>query len=105
MTRVGGPASASGTRASRRPRPAPPGEAGRYTRAVEAVPSGSRVPGDRLGLGAVHQPVLVGADQGVAHRAVPAVQGEDHAALVAVLLLPPPDVRDRLVRVLVAQVV
>src|SRR5690349_25146184 len=59
----------------------------------------------RLVVGEVQQPVPIGADQRVPAGAVPAVQGEDDATLVAVVLLPPAGVGDRLVGVVVPEMV
>ena len=68
------------------------------------MPVASGVTRAAAGSYAVQQPVARGPDEGVPDVAVPAVQGEHEPAVVAVVLLPPADVGDRLVLVLVGQV-
>ncbi len=63
------------------------------------------LPGGRLLLGEVEQPVLAGVDEGVPPRTLTAVQDEDDAPVVPRLLLPPAGVGDELGLVGVVDVV
>src|SRR5687768_11642862 len=53
----------------------------------------------------MQQPVRAGTDERVTHGVSAAVEGERHPPVGPAIVLPPADVRDVLVRVLVSQVV